>query len=117
MSAPSAPRFIGIAWYRADEWTMLRALVPDGDQLQPSHAEWLKDASTQVYDLQERGFVVRKIDVHLPDLLRWCEAQHLAPDSQARAAFATAGLEQSLRPATHTHRPADPAPDGPPPSA
>lgn len=92
MSADAESDILGLAWYRPDQWAMLRALAPDGERLQPSHSEWLKEASTQLYEFEQRGLLVRKVDVDLPALLRWCEAQGLSPDSNARAAYVRACL-------------------------
>jgi hypothetical protein len=100
MHANPTPKIMGLAWYRPEQWTLLRAVVPDGDGLQASHAEWMKEASSRLWEFEQRGLVVRKVDVDLPQLLRWCEARGVIPDSRARADYAADCLQRTLAPRT-----------------
>jgi hypothetical protein len=78
---------IGLAWYRCEQWPLLRGLSLDGATFEPSHEAWLKNASSRLYDLEEQGHRVHKVDVDLTELLRWCEARGRQLDGQARADY------------------------------
>jgi len=85
-----------MAWYRPDQWTLLRAVSTDREELEETYEEWLGAASRQVRELQARGLQVRKIDVEVAALVRWCNSQGRAVDGEARAEYAGHGLGQAL---------------------
>ncbi len=85
-----------MAWYRPDQWTLLRALSADRDELEDTYEEWLAAASKQLRELQARGLRVRKIDVEVAALVRWCNQQGRAVDGAARAEYAGQGLGEAL---------------------
>jgi hypothetical protein len=85
---------IGVAWYRREQWPMLRAMSADADQLEETYDEWVASASRQIRDLESRGIQVRKIDVDVGALTRWCQAQGRIVDAAARAEYARRGLGQ-----------------------
>ena len=37
----SVSTIVGVAWYEPDEWDQLRAVAPDAEKLEATHAEWL----------------------------------------------------------------------------
>ena len=85
-----------MAWYRPDQWTLLRAVSDDVESLEETYEEWLAFASQQLRELQARGLQVRKIDVEVAALVRWCKNQNRAVDGEARAEYARQGLGQVL---------------------
>ncbi len=38
---------VGMAWYRREQWPMLRAVSADADKLEESYDEWVEYASRQ----------------------------------------------------------------------
>jgi len=80
---------IGIAWYRPEQWSLLRALSSDPEVLEPTYAEWLAVVSKTVEDLQQRGISVKKIDVDVQELGAWCQSHNLVMDGAARATYVT----------------------------
>ena len=85
-----------MAWYRPDQWPLLRAVSADGASLEETYEEWLAFASQQLRELQARGLQIRKIDVEVAALVRWCNSQGRAVDGEARAEYARQGLAQVL---------------------
>ena len=81
-----------MAWYRPDQWTLLRAVSADGERLEATYEEWLSFASGQLRDLQAHGLQVEKIDVEVAALVRWCNSQSRPVDGEARAEYARQGL-------------------------
>lgn len=79
---------VGIAWFRSDQWELLRALAADPEGLEQTHAEWLALAEKSVRTLKKQGVLVRKVVVDVNDLNAWCLENHRPLDSAARAAYA-----------------------------
>lgn len=82
----------GIAWFRSDQWELLRSVASDPDILEQTHAEWESLAEETIRDLAREGLLARKVDVDVNDLRAWCIAQQRPLDSAARAAYAAARL-------------------------
>jgi hypothetical protein len=83
---------LGIAWFRPDQWELLRSLSADSDVLEPTHAEWEKLAQRTVRDLACQGILARRVDVDVEHLHAWCEVQQRPLDASARAAYAAERL-------------------------
>src|SRR5439155_4621072 len=80
----------GIAWFRADQWQLLRSLSTDADELEKRYEEWVAIAEKTVQDLASQGVFVRKVEVDVNELQAWCWAQKppLGPSARAQCAAA-----------------------------
>jgi hypothetical protein len=78
---------IGLAWYRPEQWSLLRALAADPEALEHTHAEWLACAIKGIEDLRKQGIMARKIEVDVQELATWCQAHERPLDGGARAVF------------------------------
>lgn len=87
---------VAMAWYRREQWLLLRAMSADADKLEPDYQSWLAFALRQIRDLESKGIRVQKIEVEVGALSRWCESEGRAMDGEARAEFARRGLGQHL---------------------
>ena len=85
---------MGVAWYRADQWSRLRELSLDADELKATYEEWLALASDRVRELQAQGIAARRVDVDVEELLRWCWKKGLPFAGPARAQFAADRVQQ-----------------------
>jgi len=89
----SSPEVVlGIAWFRPDQWDLLRSLSVDVDVLELTHAEWEKLARQTIQDLARQGILARRVDVDVEQLQAWCIAQQRPLDASSRAAYAAARL-------------------------
>src|SRR5436190_2522832 len=92
----SRPEIVaGIAWFRADQWQLLRSLSTDADELEKTYEEWVAIAEKAIEDLARQGVFARKVDVDVNDLQVWCSARKRPLDSSARAQYAAAHLPDS----------------------
>jgi hypothetical protein len=82
----------GIAWYRRDQWARLRELAADADRLEEAYEDWLAGAQKTIVQMTATGVRVRRLDIALDDLVRWCRHEGRSLDSAARAAFAAERL-------------------------
>ena len=87
---------VALAWYRREQWALLLAVSADADKLEKTYDEWLAFASEELRKLEARGIRVRKIDVEVGALTRWCECEGRAVDGEARAEYARQGLGREV---------------------
>jgi hypothetical protein len=80
---------IGIAWYRPEQWSMLRALSSDPEVLERTHAEWLAGVAKTMEALRQQGISVKKIDIDVQELSAWCQSRDRVMDGDARATYVT----------------------------
>lgn len=83
---------VGVAWFRADQWPLLRSLSVDVDILEQTHVEWEIFAERTMKDMAREGLLARKVDVDVNELRAWCIAKQRPLDASARAAFAVERL-------------------------
>jgi hypothetical protein len=86
---------IGIAWYRPEQWALLRALATDPEVLEPTHVEWLVNANKGLQELEQRGIVPVQVDVDVRELAAWCQGRACRLDGSARAAFVADRLREA----------------------
>jgi hypothetical protein len=87
---------VALAWYRREQWALLRAESADADKLEKTYDEWLAFASEELRKLAARGIRVCKIDVEVGALMQWCESEGRAVDGEARAEYARQGLGREV---------------------
>lgn len=85
----------GIAWFRADQWQLLRSLATDADILEQTHKEWVALAEKTIRDLAREGVTARKVPVDVNDLVEWCATQRRPLNASARAQYALAKLSDA----------------------
>ena len=85
---------IGMAWYRPEQWSMLRALAADPEVLEATHAEWLNFAMKMMDEMRKQGILVKKCDVDVQELAAWCQSHDRVLDGAARADFVTAKMNR-----------------------
>jgi len=79
---------VGIAWYRADQYTLLRALAVDTDSMADTYEQWLAGVTKTMEELRQRGILARRVDVDVKDLAAWCEQRGRPLDGAARSIYA-----------------------------
>lgn len=79
---------LGVAWYRPEQWDRLLEVSVDRNHLEPTHGEWKKHAEKLVKRMRREGYVVRRVDVDVEELLGYCKERGVAVDAKARADFA-----------------------------
>ena len=85
---------LGYAWYRREQWERLRAVSADAADLEDTYDEWMKTAKRTVKALRRQGVHAQKVDVDVEELVRWCQKQNRAIDSEARSAFVVDKLQK-----------------------
>jgi hypothetical protein len=79
---------IAVAWFRGDQWSRLRELSSDRDEMETEYEEWQTNAENQVAGLRGQGLHVRKIDVDLDELAGWCKSEKVPVNAASRSRYA-----------------------------
>lgn len=77
-----------IAWFRREQWPLLKQKAADRDEIEDTYDDWEKEAKKLVRMCIETGNKFHKIDVDVFALEKWCEEKGLQNDSKARSQFA-----------------------------
>jgi len=90
--SPTGEVVIGFAWYRRDQWPLLRSVAADYDKLEETYDEWAAVVDKTVADLRCKGVRAKKVDIDVDELLTWCKQNGCRLDGQARGAFVSEKL-------------------------
>jgi len=65
----------GVAWYRREDWSLLREIASDRTKLDDSYEAWLAGAQKTLLELAVAGVAARRVNVDVEALVRWCRAE------------------------------------------
>ena len=82
-------RSIGVAWYRKDDYDVLRGLFADGHNLPLTYEAWEQQANAFSNRMADRGVVIRKAYIDPKTFPAWCQSRGMKIDAKARQLFAT----------------------------
>lgn len=88
------PGVSGVAWYRREQWALLKSVAADAGDLEDSYDEWLEFAERYLKDVWDTGIDIFKVEVDVDELVRWCQEQNRPVDGAARSEFVTAKLKE-----------------------
>lgn len=78
---------LGFAWFRPDQWTRLREISADRDELEATFAAWESRAAEMLRSLQAQGMNIEKVIVDVEEILAWCKDRGLPFDASARSGY------------------------------
>lgn len=84
--------FVGIGWYKKEQWEELRRVSVDKEKLEETWEQWAQNAERTMIHLMQQGHHVEKVTVEVPALLAWCRERNRPCDGAARATFVTEHL-------------------------
>lgn len=96
---PPLQALLGIAWYRAEQWSDLLAAVSDRPALEDRHEDWLATAEKTFDEMARAGSRVERVEVDVTELVAWCRARQAPLDARARSRFVSEKLQARHRPA------------------
>ena len=82
------PRRVGLPWYSADDYDVLRACLADGARLPERYEMWRVSAEQIEGEVQRSGVEVVRVPIAPDAFLAWCARTGLASDGSARARYA-----------------------------
>jgi hypothetical protein len=93
-ASPAGDVEIGFAWYRREQWPLLRSLSVDSDRLEETYDEWLAFADKTLETLRCQGVRAEKVDLDVHELSAWCKRHGCPLDGDARAAYVSERMSQ-----------------------
>ena len=83
------PKFlVGIGWYSEDQWTMLKLLADDPDNLDATYQGWKAGAQKAFEQMQkEPGIEAVKVPVDVDALLQWCRERGKPLNGASRSEY------------------------------
>jgi hypothetical protein len=90
----SVNAIMGVAWYSRQQWGRLLEISSDWDELESTYDEWKTMAEENFSILVQQGYVLRKIDIDVEELLRWCKLQNRPVDGDTRTEFTVIKLRE-----------------------
>lgn len=91
---PANRNYMGVAWYREDQWSRLLEISSDRDELEGTYAEWHAMAEKNLKLLNKQGYSIQKVDLDVEELLHWCNSQSRDVDGDARSEFVSIKLRE-----------------------
>ncbi len=91
---------VGVAWYLADQWELLRERADDPEVLVERYEDWVEQADRMVALFKSQGMRVVKVEVDIEEVVAWCKAGGRPFDSKARAEYASETLRKRDLPGT-----------------
>ena len=88
---------MGVAWYRREQWQRLLEISLDRDGLEDTYDAWQVTAQKSMRKLSRQGYIVRKIDIDVEELLSWCHSHRRPVDGKARSEFAVVKLRKQFK--------------------
>ena len=79
---------LSIAWYRPNQWALLKSVAADPEIIEDTYLEWEAVAERTLADLRAMGLSPMKVDVDVEKLVQWCEKKRRPVDAEARADYA-----------------------------
>lgn len=93
-------RAVGIPWYFRQDYRRILEIMEDANLLPATYEAWLKAAEGLERRLKKEGHIVVRAEIDPDEFPRWCAAQGLPVDADARGRFAN---EAAYREVQHTH--------------
>jgi len=66
-------KVIGIAWYKKEQWFILRQVAENPNDIEDAYEEWLNNAIKLKKALIDSGLAVEEVDIDIQDVIIWCK--------------------------------------------
>lgn len=90
----SRPRRVGLPWYAAEHYNVLRRTLSDGEKLPEQYEAWRIPTEQVEREVQRSGVDVVRVPIEPGTFPEWCQSVGLPSDSAARARYAAEALER-----------------------
>lgn len=84
---------VGIPWYRRRDYERILAIMTDAGHLPRSYESWRYKAETLEQRLRENGHQAVRAVIDPKDFARWCAANRLKANAQARLLYVDQGRD------------------------
>jgi hypothetical protein len=79
----NSDKVIGIAWYKKEQWFILRQVIENPNDIENTYEEWLNNAINFKKTLIDSGLTVEEVDIDIQDVISWCKKGNKAINSNS----------------------------------
>jgi hypothetical protein len=91
---PHTEGIFGIAWYRKDQWDLLRIVSDKPETLEDSYEEWLTNANKLKNNLEQLGITAKEIGIDINDVVVWCKSTNNTINSKSITEYVILKLKE-----------------------
>ncbi len=85
---------LGVAWYREDQWHLLRSTASDPESIEERYEDWFQSAEKAIKKLKKQRLRPVKVDFNVREFNDWCKKEGRAPDGNSRSIYVAYLLRQ-----------------------
>jgi hypothetical protein len=89
-----ASTVVGIAWYRPEEYSAVKAFCEDRDTMDTTYEIWRRGVEKVERELRADGTEVVRIDFSLADFKLWSSTHAQKANASSRSAFTSLKLRE-----------------------
>ncbi len=78
---------IGVGWYNKEQWDLLRKNSEDVNELESTYYEWVANANDTIKKFSISGYVIKKIEIDVNELIDWCKKEKYSLNGESRSKF------------------------------
>lgn len=86
---------IGLANYSLEQWTLLKHVADDTEEMDDSYGDWVKQRDKVIENFKQLRYSIQLIDIDVHALMEWCHRNGKKNDKAARAAFCTEAMRKA----------------------
>ena len=87
---------MGLANYSPEQWTLLKHVADDPEEMDDSHDDWVKQRDKAIENFKLLRYSIQLIDIDVQELMQWCHYNGRKNDKAARAAFFTEAMRKAI---------------------
>ena len=78
----NSDKIIGIAWYKKEQWFILRQVIENPNDIENTYEEWLNNAINLKKTLIDSGLTVEEVEIDIQDVISWCNKDNKTINSK-----------------------------------
>ena len=86
---------LGVAWYRREQWELLRSTASDPEILEDTYDEWVEEAEKSLKTIRKAGHTPVKVDVDVEELNRWCDQRSKPRNGDSRVEYVIEAMKRA----------------------
>lgn len=81
------PAVVGVCWYLAQEWALMKATATDSDLFENTFAEW-EDMANREFAIVRMAYPnAMKVYIHAEEFFAWCHLRARMNNAESRSEF------------------------------
>ena len=78
----NSDKIIGIAWYKKEQWFILRQVIENPNDIENTYEEWLNNAINLKKTVIDSGLTDEEVEIDIQDVISWCNKDNKTINSK-----------------------------------